>query len=180
MIMEIWKDIEGYEGLYKVSNEGRVRSVRRNIILKPFIQRGYATVVFSVGNKRKTIRVHRLVAEAFIPNTQNKPEIDHMNCIRNDNRVENLRWVTHQENMFNPITRKNSFGHITHRRTVFQYTLENELVNTYNSALEAAKENGWRQCAISKCCNGGFFCKSRNKWVECETYKGYRWSYVPL
>lgn len=60
--MEIWKNIEGYEGYYQVSNEGRVKSLRRNKILKPYTNRGYEYVVFSVDNKRKTIRVHRLVA----------------------------------------------------------------------------------------------------------------------
>lgn len=196
--MEEWKDIKGYEGLYQVSNKGRVRSldrqyvgrnqyghtyiiVKKGKILKPCTQRGYEYVVLSVGGvNRKTMKVHRLVAEAFIPNPDNKPCIDHINTIRNDNRVENLRWVTIQENSDNPLTREHSFGHITHRKTVYQYTLDGELVSVYDSALEAANKNGWQQSCISCCCNGGFFHKKRNKWVERKTYKGYRWSYEPL
>ena len=178
--MEEWRDIKGYEGLYQVSNEGRVKSVRRNIILKPSIQRGYAIVIFSVDNYKVTKKVHRLVAEAFIPNPQNKPCVDHINTIRDDNRVENLRWVTIQENSDNPLTRKHLFGHITHRKKVYQYTLEGKLVSIYNSALDAAKENGLRQCGISFCCNGGFFNQKKNKWVNRIQYKGYRWSYEPL
>lgn len=180
MNMEIWKDIEGYEGYYQVSNEGIVKSLRRNKILKPYTNRGYEYVVFSVGNKRKTIRVHRLVAEAFIPNPQNKPCVDHINTVRNDNRVENLRWTTHKENSNNELTIEHSLGHITHRNTVYQYTLDGELIRTYDSALEAANKNCFRQGAISKCCVGGYYCKTRGKWVNCETYKGYRWSYEPL
>lgn len=72
--MEIWKDVDGYEGLYQVSNEGRVRSVRTNKILRPHVGTyGYAYVVFSVNQVRKTLKVHRLVALAFVPNQYNKP-----------------------------------------------------------------------------------------------------------
>lgn len=180
MIMEIWKDIEGYEGYYQVSNEGRVRSLRRENILKPSNNRGYKYVVFSVENKRNTKKVHRLVAEAFIPNPQNKPYIDHINTIKDDNRAENLRWCTPKENSNNELTIEHSLGHITHRNTVYQYALDGELIRTYDSALEAARINGYRQSAISKCCVGGYYCKTRGKWINCETYKGYRWSYEPL
>jgi hypothetical protein len=119
MNMEIWKDIEGYEGLYQVSNEGRVKSLRNNKILKPYTNRGYEYVVFSVDNKRITKKAHRLVAEAFIQNPQNKPCVDHINTITTDNRVENLRWCTPKENSNNELTIEHSLGHITHRNTVY-------------------------------------------------------------
>lgn len=118
---EIWKDIPGYSGLYQVSNDGCVKSLLRRVngpkkngrkvkemILKPcVIKDGYLAVVLHKCGKRKTQKIHRLVALAFIPNPDNKPEIDHINTNRTDNRVENLRWVTRKENGTNPETIKN-------------------------------------------------------------------------
>ena len=106
--METWKDIEGYEGLYQVSDYGNIRNVRRNKNLKPSLNKyGYLIVsLFKNGNK-KYFSIHRLVAEAFIPNPENKPTVDHINTIRTDNRVSNLRWLTHKEQMvLNNITRE--------------------------------------------------------------------------
>lgn len=118
--MEEWKDIEGYEGLYQVSNEGRVKSLDRYVdnfwgtkqfvrgrILKETTDKdGYLMVYLCKDGKPKGRKVHRLVAEAFIPNTENKPQIDHINTVRDDNRVENLRWVSCKENSNNPLSRK--------------------------------------------------------------------------
>lgn len=119
---EVWKPIPGYEGLYEVSSLGRVRSVGRYIRYRhglrwhePHIRAittycGYNYVNLCVSDnkiqKEKRFLVHRLVAEAFIPNPENKRCVDHINTIRTDNRVENLRWVTHLENQKNPITAK--------------------------------------------------------------------------
>lgn len=119
---EIWRDIKDYEGLYQVSNKGRVKSLDRYAnnngtlqfrperILKQNIQKAgrskRCTVVLCKNSNTKAIRVHRLVAEAFIPNPENKPQIDHIDTNMENNNVENLRWVTPKENMNNPLTRK--------------------------------------------------------------------------
>ena len=109
MTNEVWKDVVGYEGLYQVSNMGNVKSVGygKERVLKPGKDsRKYLTVSLSKSKKPKTFLVHRLVAQAFIPNPDNKPCIDHINTITTDNRVENLRWVTPKENVNNPLTRE--------------------------------------------------------------------------
>lgn len=114
---EIWKDIPEYEGLYQISNLGRVKSFpgkcRKSnsepIILSNRIGRSnpYYQVILYKGKSGKSFRVHRLVAQAFIPNPDNKPCIDHIDTNTKNNRIENLRWATHKENANNPITRKN-------------------------------------------------------------------------
>lgn len=107
---EIWKDVVGYEGLYQVSNLGRVKSLRskrsKDGIMSLGKKQGYSVIIVPNGKSRKMLLVHRLVAQAFIPNPENKPHIDHINGDRKDNRVENLRWCTPLENMNNPITKQ--------------------------------------------------------------------------
>lgn len=95
---EIWKDIEKYEGKYKVSSYGNVKNVRNNKILKFNKSPFYYQVALSVDGARKCIKIHRLVASAFIKNEHNKPEVNHIDGNRYNNRVENLEWVTAKEN----------------------------------------------------------------------------------
>lgn len=97
---EIWKDVPGYDGYYQVSNFGRVKSLRK--VLKAGLRKGYLYI--SLRNKK--FNIHRLVAIAFIPNPGNLPETDHIDGNPLNNNVDNLRWVTRQQNELNPITRK--------------------------------------------------------------------------
>lgn len=97
--MEIWKDIDGYDGYYQVSNIGNVRNAVRSKLLKQQKSRnGYLTVSLTKSNKLTTYRVHRLVASAFIPNPDNKPSVNHIDCDPLNNKAENLEWCTAQEN----------------------------------------------------------------------------------
>ena len=97
---EIWKDIKGYEGNYQISNKGRIWSVLSQRYLKPQHDNcGYYRIQLTAKNgKRKTEKVHRLVAINFIDNPDNLPEVNHINHIRDDNRIENLEWCNHKEN----------------------------------------------------------------------------------
>ena len=101
-VLEIWRDIRGYEGIYQVSNLGRVKSLRfdREIILRPrTVRGGYKNVCLCLNGNDSTRQVHRLVAEAFLPNPNNLPQVDHLDNNPSNNCVENLEWVTNSENM---------------------------------------------------------------------------------
>ena len=121
MIQEIWRDVEGYEGYYKVSNFGRVKNLERKVkghpgintikekILKSQKQHGYRSVTFSVKNSPKLFLIHRLVAKAFLPNPENKTQINHKDFDRSNNHVDNLEWATRIENVEHAYIR----GHYT-------------------------------------------------------------------
>lgn len=96
---EIWKPVVGYEGLYEVSSLGRAKWLKHNKILKPFLmQKRYLMVNLSKEWIVKNITIHRMVVKAFIPNPKNKPQVNHKNWIKTDNRLENLEWCTSSEN----------------------------------------------------------------------------------
>lgn len=97
---EIWRDIKGYEGLYQVSNLGRVRSFHGGSerIMKQTLQNGYLRITLLKNEKSKRFLSHRLVALAFIPNPENKPQVNHIDEDKTNNRVDNLNWMTSKEN----------------------------------------------------------------------------------
>lgn len=167
---EIWKDVVGYEGRYQVSNMGKIRSVHyhRGQSIKERAQRkdkdGYLCIGLYKNNGGIFKKSHRLVAEAFIPNPDNKPEINHKNGIKTDNRVENLEWVTSSENKkhaFRVLKRKISGSYAVHpkgkdnpnSKPVLQIKNGN-VIAKFDTIINAAKESGAHRSAISKVCNG--------------------------
>lgn len=171
--MEIWKDIEGYDN-YMVSNLGRVKSLKFNKerILKPYkTEKGYLKISLIKNNRTKVFSIHRLVAQAFIPNIENKKEIDHINTVRDDNRVENLRWTNHKENCNNFTTKQNyskcRFSKLsTLAKCTFQFNNNMELIKKWNCTRDIERELGFSNKNISSCCNG-----------KRKTAYGYKWGY---
>lgn len=102
---EEWKSLAEFPN-YEVSNFGRVRNIKTHKEIKGSLNQGYIKVKFQNNEVIKVFSIHRLVALLFIPNPLNLPEVDHINTVRSDNRVENLRWVTKKENANNPISIK--------------------------------------------------------------------------
>lgn len=184
---EIWKDIVGYEGFYQVSNLGRVKSLYRTFIRKnssPFVvksrilkavldTKGYPRVALCVCKSKKYCAVHRLVAEAFIPNPFNKPDVDHIDTNRANAIVSNLRWVTSSENHLNPITRAKfvqnnpskgkRYGDSFCAKPLKAISVSTGEVVFYDS-MKRAKEYGYNPEAIKKRLNG-----------HSRPYKGFWW-----
>lgn len=99
-MQEIWVAVKGYEGLYKISNYGDIKSVRRGLVLTPvMISGGYYQVTLYNKGRRKNYRIHRIVAEHFIPNVDNKPEVNHIDGDKSNDSVPNLEWVSSRENI---------------------------------------------------------------------------------
>ena len=116
--MEIQKTIT-FAPKYAVSNLGNIKNLKTNRLLKGDThENGYKRVQLMTDEGRKHYRVHRLVALMFIPNPENKPQVDHLNGIRQDNRLENLRWVNNKENMQNEITKSKIKNSKLHRDTI--------------------------------------------------------------
>lgn len=173
---EIWKDIEGYEGLYKVSNLGRVKSINRIIEHKRLgtttVQErilsavdkglGYMVVGLSKGGKRKTMRVHRLVAKAFIPNPKNFDLINHKDKNTSNNNVSKLEWCDYQYN--NTYADHNELSSKSLSKPVLQYTMNGKFVARYYGAVEAEKKTGICRVCIRDCCRG-----------KLQSSGGFRW-----
>jgi hypothetical protein len=165
---EIWKDIKGYEGLYQVSNLGRVKRLigyycKTERILTPVTQKSGYNVVSLCG---KIYLVHRLVAEAFIVNPNNLPTVDHINRVKTDNRVENLRWADYKMQSDNSDRTNREPQKEVLSKPVYQYTKNMTFINEYPCTWEASRQTGVNESSISRCCRG-----------ERKSAGGYVWRY---
>lgn len=188
----MWKKIKDFEN-YEVSTDGEVRSLNyarsgKCRIMKPQPNgNGYLGVGLSKNNKSHTKTIHRLVAEAFIPNPDNLRDVDHINGDRTDNRVENLRWCSHKDNQGYDLCRQRmSEAHTgkklseQHRDNISkankgkpkphfevkidQYTLDDVFVRTWKSTMEIERVLGFKHNNISSACNGKLKTAYGSKW----------------
>ena len=158
-MLERWTDIKGYEGLYEVSNLGNVRSLRygKRKVLKTYVQNsGYIYVDLYKNKKKKHHLVHRLVAQAFIPNPKNLPEINHKDEDKFNNCVDNLEYCNHQYNQNYSLS-----------KPVEQYDKSGKFIQAFKSASYIEKLLGWKARNIANCCRGKQF-----------TSYGYIWKYI--
>ena len=163
---EVWKPVVGYEGLYEVSNIGRVRSINfhksgKAKVMSPSLNTwGYPIVDLRKNNKRHSYTVHRLVALAFIPNPDNLPEINHKNEIKYDNTVENLEWCTRKYNI--------NYGTAIKRRSkpIVQLDNNGNVVKKWESESAASRYYKISRKNIYDCLHG-----------KQKTSKGFVWKY---
>lgn len=147
------KDIKGYEGLYAITSCGKVWSYRNECFLKPLTNhKGYLRVCLRKNGEKKMHSLHRLVAEAYIPNPENLPEVDHIDSDKTHNYLNNLQWITHRDN-----SRKGR------NRPIFQYSLDGGFIREWECASDVGREvfKG-----INNCLRG----KSKSAY-------GYKWFY---
>lgn len=155
-------DIKGYEGLYAATEDGQIWSYRSKKFLKSYTSgAGYLQVDLYKDGKKGRYKVHRLVAETYIPNPENKPEVNHKSEIKTDNNVDNLEWTTRKENI-NYGTRNERISQ-KHKKAVYCV----ELDKVFDSVSDAAAEIGVNVSRISECCSG-----------KQKTSGGYHWKYA--
>lgn len=173
-MQEVWKDVVGYEGLYQVSNLGAVRSLRSGspkLLRQRYDAYGYKILDFCVCGVQQTFKVHRLVAEAFIPNPFGLPEVNHKDENKANNRADNLEWCTKLYNCeYGTFGKRVSQSKINGKgsRPVLQYTLDGKFVAEYPSTKEVERQLGFFATHIARCCRG----------VK-PTAHGFVWRYKP-
>lgn len=181
---EIWKDIDGFEDYYEISNLGSVRSKERtyNInrngkiitktnkpkIRKPYPNnKGYLRLDLRVDNKITKFSIHRLVALTFIPNTENKSMVNHIDGNKRNNNYRNLEWATHMENEIHAVQ-----NNLKRNKEIIQYDINGNFIDEFISAKLGYEKTGINRCEISRCCNnkqklgGGYIWKFKHKEIK--------------
>lgn len=161
-ISEEWKPIQGYEGLYAVSSKGKVMNLKTGRVLKHRSTiHGYAMVTLCKvdGTKPKNCNIHRLVAQAFIPNPLNLPQVNHIDECKTNNDVSNLEWCTASQNN----------KHSSYQRSckINQLSLDGKFIKQWESSMHIEKELGYKHGHIINCCKG-----------KRKTAYGFRWGYA--
>lgn len=167
-MLEIWRDISGYEGLYKISNFGRIKSFKNNEkYIKPSkTKRGYLNVKFCKNKCINQFYLHRLVASAFIENIENKPIVNHKNGNKEDNNVFNLEWCTSSENAKHAHANNLNKGK---KKSIAQYNKNGDLLKIWDSQTKASDTLGISIPSINRCCKkntgsaGGYIWKNVEK-----------------
>ena len=184
-VIEIWKPVVGLEDYYMVSSIGRVRSLDREVndrrgsrlikgvILRTSKTRGdYECVSLYKDGKKRTKTIHRLVCEAFIPNPNNLPEVNHKDENKNNNSVSNLEWCTSEYNL-NYGTRSKRSGE-KHRKPIIQFAKDGVLIRKWECATEAGAELNINPSLIISCCKNRKHNKSAGNYIwryyDHETY----------
>lgn len=190
--MEVWKDVFGFEGLYLVSSRGQVMNLDRMLpckngttrickskIIKPCKRLGYLAVTLVARNSQRTqILIHRLVAAHFIPNPENKPQVNHKDGNKHNNFINNLEWATRSENMLHSYRlglhkpNKPFLGKENHysSRPVKQFDKDGNFIKLWPSGVAACRYLGGKSCSsgITQACRRNI-----------KTYYGFKWSYAP-
>lgn len=173
-MQEIWKTIEGYENLYEISNLGRIKNNKGYIMKQKPSKDGYVRILLFKDGHYKGKYVHILVAKAFIPNPENKSEVNHIDANKSNNKADNLEWVTRTENHYHAVkmnlkpicpTLGKYGGENPCSKPVYQYDLNGNLIKKWKSRLDAADYYSYSPNSISRCVNG-----------HRKTYKGFIWS----
>lgn len=167
--MEIWKDIVGFEGLYKISNEGNILSLLTDKVLSPYNNKGYLMVRLYKNSKPSSLYVHRLVAQTFVENPNGYVEINHIDENKRNNHYSNLEWCSRVHN-YNHGSRNDRIGvasSVNKLIPVVQLSKEGNIINTFNSINEAGEYLGKNPSHISSCCTG-----------KRKTAFGFVWKYL--
>ena len=187
-MQEIWKDIKGYEGLYQISNLGNVKSLKRNrfnyrlqrmiivnkekLLKQSFDGKKYLFVTLQKHKSRKNYRIHRLVAESFIPNPNNLPQVNHIDGNKTNNCVSNLEWCDGSYNVkesFRLGLSKKGAVHPNSKK-VLQYDLNGNFIKEWNCVIDAINNlhlPKYAHSSISLCCRG-----------KTQSAYGFKWKYI--
>ena len=174
-MIEVWKDIKNYEGLFQVSNFGQILSLNYHRTGKPKLLKpvkhpqGYLLVHLSKNGKSKMFKIHRLVAQTFLPNPDNLPQVNHKDENKANNRVDNLEWCDGKYNHNYGTRNERVSKTMTNGKTskkVLQFSLTGEFIREWESTQECGR-NGFNQGNISSCCLG-----------ERKSADGFKWQYA--